>query len=426
MPETIQYRLVVHNAESRIAIYFAYDAGRVARIKKVAGVKWSRTMGCWHIPDTVENRVKCKLKTPAAVTPKQVLQQNAGISTRPVTSAIQRALPQLVTMAGKVTSKKLQTEHPTRLVVTKPTQVTGQKAALLYISSPNRVQLQLYLQHLQMKAYSSSTIRTYKNEFAQLLYLLDNVPVQTLTPELLQRYILYCIGKGISENTLHSRMNALKYYFEQVLHKQQMFFTIPRPKKPLLLPGVYSKEEVAGIINSVGNLKQKTMLMLAYACGLRVSEVVSLKVGDIDSNRMIIHLHAAKGKKDRIVGLAPTLLVMLREYYCQYRPAKYLFGGQQGNEHYSTRSIQAVLQAAKERANIVRPGGMHQMRHSFATHLLDKGIDVMMIQKLLGHNDLKTTLRYLHVTNRDLQRVISPLEDIAGLITVRETIEKAH
>jgi len=131
---------------------------------------------------------------------------------------------------------------------------------------------------------------------------------------------------------------------------------------------------------------------------------------------MILHIHAAKGKKDRIVSISPTLVVMLRAYYRQYKPHYYLFEGQSAKMHYSTRSIQIVLQRAKEKAKITKPGSMHQLRHSFATHLLDKGIDVVMIQKLLGHNDIKTTLRYLHVTNRDLQKVLSPLEDIAMLI----------
>ena len=212
-------------------------------------------------------------------------------------------------------------------------------------------------------------------------------------------------------------MNALKYYYEQVLHREKMFFDIPRPKKPLQLPGVFSKEEVAAILNSVANTKQKALLLLTYACGLRVSEVVSLRITDVDGKRRVLHLQAAKGKKDRMVSLSPTLLVMLREYYRQYKPNCYLFEGQHRDEHYSVRSIQTVLQTAKERAGILRPGGMHGLRHSFATHLLDKGIDVVMIQRLLGHNDIKTTLRYLYVTNRDLGKVISPLEDISGLLT---------
>jgi len=152
------------------------------------------------------------------------------------------------------------------------------------LSSNNAAQLQRFIQQLTLKVYSSSTIRTYRNEFIQLLQLLGKIPVQDLQPAHLQRYILYCISSGLSENSVHSRINALKFYYEQVLHKERMFFDIPRPKKPLQLPGVFNKAEIAAIINCVENLKQKTILLLSYACGMRVGEVVSLRISDIDKS----------------------------------------------------------------------------------------------------------------------------------------------
>ena len=135
---------------------------------------------------------------------------------------------------------------------------------------------------------------------------------------------------------------------------------------------------------------------------------------DIDSQRMCILIRQAKGKKDRMVTLSPVLLVMLREYWAQYKPHKdgFLFPGQEKSCPYSTRSLQLVLAAAKQKAGVLKPGSIHALRHSFATHLLDKGTDVTMIMKLLGHNDLKTTLRYLHVTNRDMLQIISPLDGL--------------
>jgi site-specific recombinase XerD len=156
------------------------------------------------------------------------------------------------------------------------------------------------------------------------------------------------------------------------------------------------------------------MLMLAYSAGLRVSEVVAIKTRNIDSSRMCILVEQAKGKKDRVVALSPLLLIMLREYWKEYKPDKdgYLFAGQWAGQPYSTRSMQLVLERAKERAGVLKQGGVHALRHSFATHLLDKGTDVTMIMKLLGHNDIKTTLRYLHVTNRDMLHIISPLDDL--------------
>ncbi len=208
----------------------------------------------------------------------------------------------------------------------------------------------------------------------------------------------------------------MKFYYEQVLGREKFFWDIPRPKKPLILPKVISKEKIADLINSIINLKHKTIIMLTYGCGLRVNEVVSLKVKHIDGERRMMLIERAKGKKDRLVSLSPGMLIMLREYYKKYHPKEFLFEGQFANGHLTERSIQQVMDRAKKKAGIKQDGNMHMLRHSFATHLLDKGIDVVFIQKLLGHNDIKTTLRYLHVTNKDLVHILSPLEDIEGLL----------
>lgn len=226
--------------------------------------------------------------------------------------------------------------------------------------------------------------------------------------------MVYVMKKGLSENGVHSRINAIKFYFEQVLDREKFFWEIPRPKKPQQLPQFFNQDEIAAIINSVKNKKHKVMLMQAYSAGLRVSEVVSIKTYEIDSKRMTILISQAKGKKDRVASLSPVLLVMLREYALEYKPDKkgYLFEGQSKRLPYSTRSLQEIMQAAKKKAGIIRPGSIHSLRHSFATHLIDKGTDVTMIQKILGHNDIKTTLRYLHTSNRDLLKIISPLDDL--------------
>jgi site-specific recombinase XerD len=290
------------------------------------------------------------------------------------------------------------------------------KPLLIHPLSPeNQEALRQFLQTLRLKAYSESTIRTYRYEFMQLLFVLKNKHVRELSVEQLKRYLQHCIEVDkLKENTIHSRINALKFYFEQVLHRDQFFFDIPRPKKQLMLPRYFNQAEIAAIIRAAGNIKHRVMLMLAYSAGLRVSEVVAIKTRNIDSSRMCILVEQAKGKKDRVVALSPLLLIMLREYWKEYKPDKdgYLFAGQWAGQPYSTRSMQLVLERAKERAGVLKQGGVHALRHSFATHLLDKGTDVTMIMKLLGHNDIKTTLRYLHVTNRDMLHIISPLDDL--------------
>ena len=227
--------------------------------------------------------------------------------------------------------------------------------------------------------------------------------------------MVFCLDKlMLTENTLHSRINAMKLYYEQVLHREKFFWDIPRPKKTSELPKTFNQDEIAAIINSIKNIKHKTMLMLAYSAGLRVSEVVSIKTYDIDSKRMTVMIRQAKGKKDRMAPLSPVLLVMLREYALKYKPDKkgWLFEGLVKGTPYSSRSLQEVIQSAKQKVGIMKPGSIHSLRHSFATHLIDRGTDISMIQKLLGHNDIKTTLRYLHTSNKDLLRIISPLDEL--------------
>lgn len=264
-----------------------------------------------------------------------------------------------------------------------------------------------------LKGYSPATLKTYESEFSQFLQTIKGVSARDFTVKRLKDYFYYChTTLKLSEATLHSKMNALKFYYEQVLKREHFFWEIPRPKKRMQNPAMFNPDEIAAIIKGTENIKHKAMLMVAYSSGLRVSEVVALKPTDIDSQRMCLRIEQGKGKKDRMVLLSPVLLVMLRAYWLEWKPNPkvWLFEGQKPGTPYSSRSLQQVLHLAKERADIKKKGSIHALRHSFATHLLDKGTDVSMIMKLLGHNDVRTTMRYLHVSNRDLLNVISPLD----------------
>jgi site-specific recombinase XerD len=215
----------------------------------------------------------------------------------------------------------------------------------------------------------------------------------------------------MSENQVHSRINAIKFYFEKVLNQPKIVMDMPRPRKPMLLPNVLHIEDISKMIKLTTNIKHKTILMLAYGMGLRVSEIVNLEIKHIDSKRMQVHIHGAKGKKDRYVNLPETVLPYLREYYIAYKPKIYLFEGQYG-EKYSTRSAQQVFKQSLERARINKTIGIHGLRHSYATHLLEQGTDISYIQKLLGHNNIKTTLIYAHVGKKDVTAIKSPLDQI--------------
>ena len=200
--------------------------------------------------------------------------------------------------------------------------------------------------------------------------------------------------KRYSYTHLHTTINALKFYFEQVEGRAKEFYDLPRPQKPLKLPPVMGEEEVVQLIQKTKNLKHQALLLTAYSAGLRVSELVALKIRDIDSGRMLVHIHEGKGGKDRMVQLSEVLLETLRAYYKQYKPTVYLFEGDRRGEPYSTRSAQKVIKRAKLRAGVKKKGSIHMLRHSYATHLLESGTDIRYIKELLGHNSLKTTLRY--------------------------------
>jgi integrase/recombinase XerD len=227
-----------------------------------------------------------------------------------------------------------------------------------------------------------------------------------------KNYLLYCINElKLSESTIHSRINAIKFYYEKVLKQPQISIEIPRPKKPLQLPKVLSLQQVKQLFDATPNLKHNTILKLCYGLGLRVSEIVSLKLTDIDSKRMQVLVERAKGKKDRYVNLPESILPQLRAYYVQYKPKKYLFEGQNG-DRYSTRSAQQVFKKALHRSGIHKELGIHSLRHSYATHLLEAGTDIRYIQALLGHNDIKTTLIYTNVSDNSLRKIKSPLDII--------------
>ena len=169
------------------------------------------------------------------------------------------------------------------------------------------------------------------------------------------------------------------------------------------------EEEVMDLIKRTENLKHKALLMTSYSAGLRVSELIKLKMADIDSRRMMIHIHEAKGKKDRMVPLSRRLLDTLRQYYIKYRPKVYLFEDENGNPYHS-RYAQAILKAAKEKAGVLKKGSIHMLRHSYATHLLEGGTDIRYIQTFLGHGSLKTTMRYTHVSKLKIESIQSPLD----------------
>ena len=217
---------------------------------------------------------------------------------------------------------------------------------------------------------------------------------------------------AINNFFLCTKQWRVKFYYKQVPGREKFFLEIPLAKRPLLLPKVISEKKILEGLLAVKNLKHRSILLLAYSAGLRVSEAVSIQVPHINSDRMQIFLQGAKGKKDRVVTLSSTILVLLREYYKIYKPKKWLFEGQKKAEHYSTRSAQEIFKAAYKKLQLPPKCSFHSLRHSFATHLLEKGTDVKYIQELPGHFDIRTSLRYLHVARKDMVNIKSPVDDL--------------
>lgn len=228
----------------------------------------------------------------------------------------------------------------------------------------------------------------------------------------MESYLLWLLQKkGYSEQHVHTAINALKFYFEQVEGRIKEFYDLPRPRKPQKLPSVLAEEEVVALIQTTQNLKHKALLMTSYSAGLRVSELVGLKIADVDSKRMTLHVREGKGKKDRMVPLSKLLLETLRQYFSRYKPKIYLFEKETGNP-FDARYAQAILKAAKQKAGIGKKGSIHMLRHSYATHLLEGGTDIRYIQAFLGHGSLKTTMRYTHVSRLKIESIQSPLDKL--------------
>ncbi|WP_040281088.1 tyrosine-type recombinase/integrase [Psychroserpens damuponensis] len=276
----------------------------------------------------------------------------------------------------------------------------------------NKIAFQKFNQQLELKAYSPNTCRMYLSEFAHLLIILNHISVDSLSHKRLKDYFLYCVKTlKMKERKMNGKINAVKFYFEKVMHEPKMFFDIPRPKTPATLPKMLSKAEIKRLFNQVNNEKHLLILKLCYGMGLRVSEIVTIKIHHIDSDRMQVLIAGSKGKKDRYVNLPESILDALRTYYKNYKPKEWLFEGQYKGA-YSSRSVQAVFKRAMGKAGIKKQIGIHGLRHSYATHLLESGADLRFIQQLLGHHSIKTTQIYTHVSNRTRSNLKSPLDSL--------------
>lgn len=360
--------LAIKTKEGRFKIIFTYNKAIAAAIKKMPFWSWNKKNKWWTVP--VSDRILSQL---------QAVVQEEGwalrVETEPLTT-------------GK-TPRKLATDVPN------------------YRPCPENMLLKM-----KELRYAERTIKAYKSLFEEFI---NHYPTEDMDKIDEPKIIAFCqylvIDRKVSASYQNQAINAIKFYYEKVLGGRRKFYFLERPNKEKALPTVLSLEEVASILKTTTNLKHKAILTVIYSGGLRVGEVIALKIKDIDSERKQIRIEQSKGKKDRYTLLSHKTLDLLRAYFKEYRPKEFLFEGQDGGQ-YSTRSIQAFFKEICQKAGIKKAVTVHTLRHSFATHLLENGTDLRYIQTLLGHESSKTTEIYTHVTTKGFDQIKNPLDGL--------------
>jgi len=266
------------------------------------------------------------------------------------------------------------------------------------------------IEDLKVRNFSPHTIGAYVRYVARFARHYGKSPYY-LGPKEIRKFQIYLINQKASYGTLSQFVSALRFLYGVTLGKSWVIKQLPYPRPPRKLPVILSREQILNFISGIPNIKHRTILTTCYSAGLRVAEASNLRVSDINSTRMVIHVQQGKGKKDRMVPLSVTLLHLLKEYWQVVRPRHWLFPSGTKKDHPITpRSVQRICKRALKAAGIDRGVSIHTLRHSFATHLLEAGTDIRTIQKLLGHRSLQSTQVYTHVAISEVLSTKSPLD----------------
>lgn len=269
-----------------------------------------------------------------------------------------------------------------------------------------------YRRKLLELRYSDNTIRTYCSLFEEFMNHFQGVDLLEIDEPMIIRFLQYLVmDRNVSLSYQNQSINAIKFYYERLLRQPRKVYLVERPRRERKLPVVLNEEEVSRVIRGIENIKHKAIIMMIYSSGLRLSELLNLRIKDIDSNRMQVFVRQSKGRKDRYTLLSKKALPVLREYIREYRPKEWLFEGMKGGA-YSAGSVQAIARAAYRRAGIKKNVTVHTLRHCFGTHLLENGTDLRYIQALMGHESSKTTEVYTHITTKGFNQIINPLDKL--------------
>jgi integrase/recombinase XerD len=268
---------------------------------------------------------------------------------------------------------------------------------------------QRMLHDLRVRNYSERTVKSYVGGVARLAKHFGRSPDE-LGPEEIRVYQQHLLKRRVSWSLFNQTNCALRFFFTVTLGRPEMVKHLPYGKRPKKLPVVLSAEEVRQLLEAATPGRDRLLFQITYACGLRVSELVCLQVADIDSKRMVIHVRQGKGKKDRLVPLSQRLLEALRSYWRQARPKTWLFAAPRGDGHLGICWVQKLCRKLVRQAKLTKRATPHTLRHSYATHLLEAGVDLITLQKILGHSALTTTARYVHLSAKHLQQTPSLLD----------------
>lgn len=269
---------------------------------------------------------------------------------------------------------------------------------------------------MSLGQYSQNSIRNYLRELRYFFVYYGDVPIAQLCADHIIEYLLY-LNKtlGCSRSKCHGAAQSISFFFRRVLQKPFVLPTLIYPRKTTKLAPVMSQEEIKALIDTIPNVKHRTVVMLLYSTGMRISEVSNLKIADIDSKAMQIKVVQGKGSKDRFTLLSGQVLLELRAYYLIYRPKEYLFNGAQEGKPLGVRSIQHLVKNSLTRIGLQsKRYSVHTIRHSFATHLVENGVDLHTVKELLGHTSLKTTFQYLHLSTKHRQSIVNPYDALLG------------
>ena len=265
---------------------------------------------------------------------------------------------------------------------------------------------------LKLRGLSKKTQSAYLREVRKLKEFFQKSP-DLITEQELRKYFLYYSQElNASESLFTQAICAIKFFYTKTMDRNWKTFQIVRPKKQKRLPVILNKEEIKKIldVNVIPNLKHRCILTVIYSGGLRIGEACRLKISDIDSKSMVIKITQGKGNKDRYTVLANQALMLLRQYYRSYRPVDWLFPGEPSSKHICERSVELVFKKACEKSGINKDVTVHSLRHSFATHLMESGVNLRYIQKLLGHSSIRTTVVYTHVCKHHIGKIINPID----------------